>query len=111
MTLPSRPPAPLTIREARLYLRHHHGIKISRATFWREFMDDATEISTVWCGALARRGPTIAWTFCVESVDRMAVAYRERRLGAPPSGESLLTAVTRFGERRPGKKGPPREPI
>lgn len=110
MASPSRPPAPLTIRETRQYLLSHHGIRISRATFWREFMTDTTEISTVWCGALAHRGPAIAWTFSVESADRMAAAYRARRLSAPPASDPLSSAVTRFGERRPGKNRGPDEP-
>ena len=43
----------------------------------------------------------------VESVDRMAVAYRARRLGAPPSTDPLVSALTRFGKRRKRKKGLP----
>ena len=101
---------PLTIREARQHLLRTHGIRISRATSWREFMADATQVTTVWCGALAQRGAAVAWIFSVESVDRMAVAFRSRRVEAQPSSESLSFAVTRFGERRPAKKRSPSLP-
>lgn len=100
----SRAHDPVTIREARQHLLRTHGIRISRATFRREFMADATQVTTVWCGALAQRGRAVAWIFSVESVDRMAVAFRSRRVEAQPMSESLSSAVTRFGERRPAKK-------
>lgn len=105
MTPAALAPEPLTIREARQYLLQHHGIRMSRATFWREFMTDAEAIVTVWCGILAVRGSSAAWTFTCETVDRMAAAYRARRQGRTvPRCDSAASPVERFGERRPRKK-------
>jgi hypothetical protein len=74
-------------------------------------MTDPLEVTSVWCGALAQCGPAVAWTFPIEAVDRMGIAWNARRRTRPRADAAPLESpVSRFGEERPQKARPRSSP-
>jgi hypothetical protein len=111
---PSIPSQRLTIKQAIAYFDAAHGIRISRATFWRYFLPPEHNGMQHWGAELERRQPNVAVTFASSDLDRLARSYAAYRSGKPPwydsvnSGEVLPPAVSprdRLGQPKRRTKG------
>lgn len=73
----------LTITQIIAHFEAAHGVRISRATFWRYFLPPERNGMEHWCGELEHRPPNVAVTFTPSDVDRMARSYSAYRSGKP----------------------------